>query len=68
MVTSGNFYNHPYKATNFKFNIMELNNKIADVIIKEITQLIENVENENQKNDQWFLKFLDDLNSLSVKY
>ena len=47
---------------------MELNNKIADVIIKEITQLIENVENENQKNDQWFLKFLDDLNSLSVKY
>lgn len=44
------------------------NKLIAEVLIKEIEEFLKDVENKEQQNEQWFINFLDKINTLSVKY
>ena len=47
---------------------MNDNNLIANVLLREIEELISNVERDEQTNQDWFINFLDKLNEQSVKY
>ena len=47
---------------------MNDNNLIANVLLREIEELISNVERDEQTNQDWFINFLDKLNEYSFKY
>ena len=47
---------------------MNDNDLIANVLLREIEELISNVERDEQTNQDWFINFLDKLNEQSVKY
>lgn len=42
--------------------------EMANESIKDIEYLLEIVERNNLKNEQWFLDYLDVLNKISVKW